>query len=266
MYERAFKGYREALEHFSDAYCIQSRLAVQLSKVGRRTEALEHYRRAYELMPDSFGRVESHCFGCESVFQGAEAQSVAEQVFANAVRKSPAKAQAHYLLAYLREQQDRPEDAVQPLRQAVSIDPQYLNAWAHLVKVGSRTWIESGELDIARLKLLELDPLRRHSNVELSAVGDLPGLWRGAERAYLAAEAARPLREKVYGLRASAKAIETARASLPPEMRSQVEMFEQFSSHADPSAAPATVQATLSQHSFVSFARSLMGLEIEPSY
>src|SRR6188508_1364264 len=121
LYERAFKGYREALEHFSDAYCIQSRLAVQLNKVGRRSEALEHYRRAYELMPDSFGRVESHCFGCESVFQGAEAQSVAEQVFTEVVRKSPAKAPAYYLLAYLREQQDRPADAIQPLRQAVGI-------------------------------------------------------------------------------------------------------------------------------------------------
>ena len=32
-------------------------------------------------MPDSFGRVESHCFGCESVFQGADAQALAERVF-----------------------------------------------------------------------------------------------------------------------------------------------------------------------------------------
>ena len=56
---------------------------------GTVAEALEHYRRAYELMPSSFGRVESHCFGCESVFQSAEAQSIAEQVFTDIIRKSP---------------------------------------------------------------------------------------------------------------------------------------------------------------------------------
>ena len=96
VYLRAFQTYREALEIFSDAYCIQSRLAVQLNRQGRRKEALEHYRRAYELMPSSFGRVESHCFGCESVFQSAEAQSIAEQVFVDIIRKSPERPQAQY--------------------------------------------------------------------------------------------------------------------------------------------------------------------------
>lgn len=266
MYERAFKGYREALEHFSDAYCIQSRLAVQLSKVGRRTEALEHYRRAYELMPDSFGRVESHCFGCESVFQGAEAQSLAEQVFTDVVRKSPAKAQAYYLLAYLREQQDRPADAVQPLRQAVSLDPQYLNAWAHLNQVGARTWIDPAELDIARLKLLELDPLRRHAQYDLKTVGDLPGLWRGAERAHRAAEVARPIRENIYALRASREVIDATRASLPEEMRAQMDQFERFSNFSDMLITTPAAPVLLGQHSFVTYAKALMGLSEEPRY
>ena len=69
--------WRKALEQFADAYCIQSRLAIRLMEAGRREEAFEHYRRAYELMPSSFGRVESHCFGCESVFQGAAQQTLA---------------------------------------------------------------------------------------------------------------------------------------------------------------------------------------------
>jgi tetratricopeptide (TPR) repeat protein len=266
LYERAFKGYREALEHFSDAYCIQSRLAVQLNKVGRRTEALEHYRRAYELMPDSFGRVESHCFGCESVFQGTEAQSLAEQVFTDVVRKSPAKAQAYYLLAYLREQQDRPADAVQPLRQAVSLDPQYLNAWAHINQVGARTWIEPGELDIARLKLLELDPLRRHVQYDLKTVGNLPGLWSGAERAHRAAEAARPIRENVYALRASREVIDTTRASLPPEMRAQMEQFENFQNFSELLVITPPAPVLLGQHSFVTFAKALMGIGLDRDY
>jgi tetratricopeptide (TPR) repeat protein len=266
LYERAFKGYREALELFSDAYCIQSRLAVQLNKVGRRAEALEHYRRAYELMPDSFGRVESHCFGCESVFQGAESQSLAEQVFTEVIRKVPTKPQAYYLLAYLREQQDRPADAVQPLRQAVSLDPQYLNAWVHMNQVGQRTWVEPAELDIARLKLLELDPMHRHANYEVSTVGDLAALWRGAERAHVAAEAAKPVRDRVYKLGASNDAIEKARASLPDEMRAQMKFFERLADFTGQGTAGVAAPVVLSQHSFVVYAKALMGVDQEPRF
>jgi tetratricopeptide (TPR) repeat protein len=179
------------------------------------------------------------------------------------VRKSPAKAQAYYLLAYLREQQDRPADAIQPLRQAVGIDPQYLNAWAHLNQVGQRTWIEPGELDIARLKLLELDPLRRHVQYELSVVGDLPGLWRGAERAHQAAQAAQPIRDDVYPLRASADQIRKTRASLPEEMRLQMDQYERFANIMNTTP---TAPGVLGQHSFVVFTRALMGGEVEPRY
>jgi tetratricopeptide (TPR) repeat protein len=266
LYERAFNGYREALEQFSDAYCIQSRLAVQLNKAGRRAEALEHYRRAYELMPDSFGRVESHCFGCESVFQGAESQSLAEQVFTDVIRKTPGKPQAHYLLAYLREQQDRPADAVQPLRQAVSLDPQYLNAWVHLNQAGARTYIEPAELDIARLKLLELDPLHRHANYEVTAVGDLAALWRGAERAQRVADAARPIRLAVYPLRASAAVIDKAKESLPAEMREQMTQYEEFSRQTEAIIGTADAPVTLSRHNFVAYASALMGHAREPRY
>ncbi len=70
LLKRAVAMYEEGLTHFSDAYCIQSRLAIQLSALGQNEAAEEHYRRAYELMPDSFGRVESHCFGCERAFAG----------------------------------------------------------------------------------------------------------------------------------------------------------------------------------------------------
>jgi tetratricopeptide (TPR) repeat protein len=203
LYRRAFAGYRAALEKFSDAYCIQSRLAVQLNKQGYRAEALEHYRRAYELMPSSFGRVESHCFGCESVFQDDESQSIAERVFTDIIRKSPARAQAHYLLAYLREQQGRHGEAVQPLRAAVSIDDRYLNAWRRLQDIGEKTYIDAGERDIARLKLLQLDPLQRHGYYSLEQVGQLAELWHGADRARaIALKSARP--DEVRALRASA--------------------------------------------------------------
>jgi tetratricopeptide (TPR) repeat protein len=262
LYQRAFAEYRAALEQFSDAYCIQSRLAVQLYKQGRRNEALEHYRRAYELMPDSFGRVESHCFGCESVFQGEEAQSIAEKVFTESIRKNPGKAQAHYLLAYLREQQGRAAEAVAPLRNAVRIDPQYLNAWKHLNDVGRHAYIEPWETDIARLKLLELDPLQRHVTLDLDDVGDLAALWRGAQRASGAVHAAKPIRADVYPLKASADALAKARAALPPEMLEQMDVIQEFSERGPQTRGEVrSASAVVRDHVLVQSARRLLGGE-----
>jgi tetratricopeptide (TPR) repeat protein len=254
LYLRAFQIYREALDVFSDAYCIQSRLAVQLNKQGRRKEALEHYRRAYELMPSSFGRVESHCFGCESVFQGAEAQSMAEQVFLDIIRKSPDRPQAHYLLAYLREQQGRYADAVQPLRAAVSIDAHYLNAWKRLHDVADKTYVEAGERDIARLKLLELDPLQRHASYELDEVGQLAALWNGVERAGTVAARVEPPADGVYPLKASAAVKDEAMKDHPPEMRAMERQM--FSSQKN-----RVPQLVLYEHVLVASALSLTGVD-----
>src|ERR1043166_8285024 len=111
--------YEHSLNRFADAYCIHARLAVQLSDLGRYQEAEEHYRRAYELMPDSFGRVESHCFGCEGAFEGRKAQSIAEKVFSELAAKRPDKPQIHYLLGYLRKIERRYAEALPEFRKAV---------------------------------------------------------------------------------------------------------------------------------------------------
>ena len=263
LYTRAFAQYRAALEQFSDAYCIQSRLAVQLNKQGRRSEALEHYRRAYELMPSSFGRVESHCFGCENVFQGSDQQSIAERVFTDIIRRTPNNAQAHYLLAYLREQQGRYAEAVQPLRAAVSLDDQYLNAWKRLQEIADKTYIDAGERDIARLKLLELDPLRRHGWHELSEVGALAELWNGAARANALSRQAAPPATGVYPLAATVRARDSRLKSLPAEAREQLEEMEKssrpadvFSMHVVP--LPAVL---LGEHTLVEQTQKLMGLK-----
>jgi tetratricopeptide (TPR) repeat protein len=91
---RAVTMYGQALDLFSDAYCIQSRIARQLAELGRMDEAAVHYRKAFELMPVSFGRMESHCFGCERAFQGKTAVAIAEQTFTRHARQGPQKAAA----------------------------------------------------------------------------------------------------------------------------------------------------------------------------
>lgn len=262
LYQRAFAGYRAALDHFSDAYCIQSRLAVQLAQQGRREEALAHYRRAYELMPDSFGRVESHCFGCENVFDGEEQQRVAEAAFADVVAKNPRKPQGHYLLGYLREEQGRFVEALQEYRQAVALDPEYLNAWKRMHDLAEHIYIEADELDIARLKLLELDPAARHVHYELSEIGDFGSLWQAAERAS-ASRRSSVTSDSVYVLEASSRKFAAALAALPDGLRGQMQIYQdlQMSMSRPPAPGPAIV---LGRHLLVRDSTQLMELQMAP--
>lgn len=182
-YQRAITLYRGALGFFQDAYCIQSRLAVRLAGEGRMDEAMEHYRKAFELMPDSFGRVESHCFGCEHVFAGAQSQGVAEEVFTRMLAARPDKPQLHYLMGYLREEQDQWEEAAKHYRKAVQLDPLYLNAWKRLADLDSHLHFPTRERDDLALQVLAMDPRGRHGHPNLTKVSDLPRLWRAMREA-----------------------------------------------------------------------------------
>ena len=205
LLQRAIAGYRRALGAFADAYCIQSRLAVQLNDLGKFDEAEEHYRRAYELMPDSFGRVESHCFGCERAFGPARAQGVAERVFAALVEKTPDRPQVHYLLGYLRMEQGRPAAALVHFRRAVELDADYLNAWKKIAALSREMRLPAADRDAAVLTILRLDPFRRHASAGLEDLNDLRGLF-GQIAALRAAFPEEPT--QVFPLRASRERIE----------------------------------------------------------
>ncbi|HEX9192731.1 MAG TPA: tetratricopeptide repeat protein [Burkholderiales bacterium] len=258
LYQRAFAGYRAALDQFSDAYCIQSRLAVQLGRMGLHEEALKHYRRAYELMPDSFGRVESHCLGCESVFADGNAQFVAEQVFTDLVKRVPSKPQAHYMLGYLRREQGRYRDALGLFQRAVKLDADYLNAWRHLNELGEKTYLEPAERDQARLKLFELDPRQRHVHYELNEVVDLTTLWRVLDRAASDPEL-NPKFDRVYPLKRSAGEQDQSLAKLPAEMRAQMEVYSDLQARMSGRARSLAASTTLAQHALIVAVLGLMG-------
>ena len=212
LYEAGFlalsiRGYETSLLDFSDAYCIQSRLAVRLMEAGRVDEAAEHHRRAFELMPDSFGRVESHCFGCEGAFRGAVAQGVAEKVFERLARERPDDAQVPYLVGYLAEERGDLEAARAGYRAAVDLDPLYLNAWKNLFELGERMRLPEGEEDEALLALLRLDPLGRHARGDTDLAQNLAALWEALEQAAAVAAAQEP-DGPVFPLPAAAAALD----------------------------------------------------------
>ncbi len=181
LLSRAVRMYQDALNHFADAYCIQSRLAVQLTALGQHELAAKHYEKAFELMPDSFGRVESHCFGCESTFAGTQAQSTAERVFSTLAANNPTKPQIHYLLGYLRQEQERGQDALPHFRRALQLDPDYLNAWVHLGQLAQDQRLPAAERDGIAFNILRLDPLGRHTSPDIGTVWDLRRLWTAVE-------------------------------------------------------------------------------------
>jgi tetratricopeptide (TPR) repeat protein len=183
LLKRAVSMYQESLQSFANAYCIQSRLAIQLSELGLHDQAEEHYRRAYELMPDSFGRVESHCFGCEQAFAGARAQNLAETIFTELAAKQPKKPQVHYLLGYLRGEQGRHAEAVPHFKTAVALDPEYLNAWQKLLGASLHVRMAPSERDQIVFNILRLDPLQRHAYLSWTQVADLRGLWLAIDAA-----------------------------------------------------------------------------------
>lgn len=209
----AVRRYEEALLDFADAYCIQSRLALRYSEMGEFEKAEQHYLRAFELMPDSFGRVESHCFGCEGAFRGERAQNVADKVFSALAAKPGAKAQVHYLLGYLRKSQGKPEEAVAAYRLAVQQDPDYLNAWSKLLALAGEVQLPLDECEKAALEMLRLDPAGRRGGASLQFVRNLPLLWTRI----LEAEKALPVVESgpLWELAASKAEIERRRDAAP---------------------------------------------------
>lgn len=188
LLSQAIAIYGQALTHFADAYCIQSRLAIQYADVGDFKNAEAHYRRAYELMPQSFGRIESHCLGCEGAFRGAAAQGIAESVFSQLEAAQPANPQVHYLFGYLREEEQRYNEAAAEYEKAVALDPGYINAWIHLGNMSHQAHLPAAMREAIVLNLLRLDPSGESAESCIPGAPNLRTVWQ----AYTTAMARQP--------------------------------------------------------------------------
>jgi len=121
--------------------------------------------------------VESHCFGCERVFDGERAQSIAEKVFVQLAAERPNKPQVHYLLGYLRQEEEHYNAALTNYLTAVRLDPDYLNAWVKVQEVSEQTLLSPQKRDEIAFNILRLDPLQRHAQADFQRVSNLNGLW-----------------------------------------------------------------------------------------
>lgn len=184
LYTKSIEMYKKSASKFDGAYCIQSRLATQLTKQGRFSEAAPHFERAYSLMPESFGRVESHCFRCESVFDDVRAQNIADSVFSRMLEEVDSDPKTQYMMGYLRQEQGKYDEALKHFRAAVQIDPLYLSAWKQMQNVSKKIHVDAAEANAVAIKIRELDPLKRHGSFDYSNVTDLRSLWNVSNRNY----------------------------------------------------------------------------------
>jgi len=256
LLKQAVAMYQDSLKHFADAYCIHARLAVLFSDLGQHDLAEEHYRRAYELMPDSFGRVESYCFGCQRAFDGERAQGIAEKVFTQLAQKTPNKPQVHYMLGYLRDEEGRYQEALASYRQAVKLDPDYLNAWGKIESLSEHVFQSAAERDAVVFNLIRLDPSRQHTGYSFETVSDLAALWQNVA----AANAKRPVMpESLYPLSASQAEIEKQERQAGEQGWQRRMMPERYSEESSDSMSPGKA---IMQNGFIQAAQRLLGNEV----
>src|SRR6185436_14985531 len=96
-------------------------------------------------------------FWLRTRLRGERAQGVAEKVFTQLAQKTPNKPQVHYLLGYLREEQERSMEALDHYRQAVKLDADYLNAWNKISQISAKVVVPAAERDAVVFRLLGLD-------------------------------------------------------------------------------------------------------------
>ena len=135
LVREATDRYAKALGKFEDAYCLQSRLALTLARNGRFDEAADHFRKAFNLMPVSFGPRESHCFGCEGLFDDPRVIEIALPVLKEFEKDSPKNARAPYLLGLILLEMNEEKQAQLAFKRALELDPDYFNAAEQLLKL-----------------------------------------------------------------------------------------------------------------------------------
>lgn len=205
LIKRSLARYAEAEKLFPDAYCVQWRLAEQLSQLGQETEAEKHYTIAFERMPEQFGHVASLCFGCEGIFGKNSSRSVGERVLLRLANQPNPQPTVFYLLGKLRESQNQFDEAYTYFKKASGMDAGYLDALTRMMDLcQNRVTRPLKEMQALQLTILKLDPLGHHSDLTILK-GNLAEFWKIRNTA-LALQP--PLPEMILPLKANVQRIE----------------------------------------------------------
>jgi tetratricopeptide (TPR) repeat protein len=158
LIDEATLRYRKALGKFEDAYCLQSRLAMTLARNGQFDESVKHFKKAFELMPVSFGPRESHCFGCEGLFDDPRVVEIALPLLKEFEKSNPENPRTPYLLGLVLAEKNNNVQAAIAYRRAFEIDPKYFNAAYRLLSILEKDPKMFGEAEALREKIYVIAP------------------------------------------------------------------------------------------------------------
>ncbi len=158
LIKEAAERYQKALGKFEDAYCLQSRLAMTLARNGQFDESVKHFKKAFELMPVSFGPRESHCFGCEGLFSDPRVIEIAKPLLMEFEKNNPKNPRAPYLLGLVLKQSKEEDQAAIAFQRAFEIDDNYYNAAIAWLEILEKDPYKYGEVEALRKRIYLIAP------------------------------------------------------------------------------------------------------------
>lgn len=180
LIKEATDRYKKALRQFSDAYCLQSRLAMTLAKSGKFKEAAIHFEKAFELMPVSFGPRESHCFGCEGLFNDPRVIEIALPLLKEFQKKNPDNPRVPYLLGLVLSEKGEKDQAAIAYQKAFELDPTYYNAASKLLDIIKADPAKHHQAEELMAQIFEIAPYSQKPSY-IADAGDLHAFWDKTE-------------------------------------------------------------------------------------
>jgi len=223
LHRQAVEKYQAALQSFPNACCIHLRLGGELERLDRKKDAVAHYQRAFELMPETFGRRQSHCRGCARIFEEEPARQLAEQTFLQYTKTHPENPRTYYLLGRVYQAAGKDAEALRNYRIAVKLDPQYYAACSELADLARQVEPPGDEEAEIALAIWVLPHQRPFAIEPAWAIRDLPRLWSIVEDRL---RRSTPIADQLWPLPAAAEVLRNAKPLFPPSVaESRVEQL-----------------------------------------
>ena len=155
--------YKRALGLYPNSFYAHARLAIEYESAGHLAESRLHFKRTFQLLSSSFGRVNEPSYRVDyDLFRSSLGSEIGGQVLSAMLKQSPNDPRLNFHMGNLKLHETHSEESASYFRRAVELDPSYLNALESLsaTLVGSPS--RKAEQERIELTLLRLDPTGRH--------------------------------------------------------------------------------------------------------
>lgn len=156
---RGVRYFKNATLADPNSFYAHMRLAIELYDLGKFEESKPYYRRAFQLLPSSYGSVGKPSYRIDSrLFDNPIPKSIAQEVLGAMQKREPQNSRVLYQLGMLKLSQDDKDSAIKLLLKAIEVDPHYLMAYCSLPTASDDSLLTSTQQEEIELARLKLDP------------------------------------------------------------------------------------------------------------